>query len=73
MSKILTLRLRDDEVEMLARCCRSEEAQRNPSELLRLLLHREYYRRTTGKSVVAENTISSEWRTGRPRQVASKE
>lgn len=65
-SKIITLRLNQAEQDMLAKVCHNPNGDLNPSELLRLLLHREFTRRTTGKSVVPERAISSEWRNGRP-------
>jgi hypothetical protein len=64
-SKPLALRLKPDEWEMLAHVCNGE-VKRNPSEMMRLLLHREYYRRTTGKSIVPDGTIATEFRNGRP-------
>lgn len=40
----------------------------NCSEFFRLLLHREFSRRRTGKSVVKDREISSEWRVGHPKK-----
>jgi hypothetical protein len=65
-SKALQIRLRPDEWEMLTRVCEGE-VKRNPSEMMRLLLQREFYRRTTGKSVVPESAVCTEFRDGRPR------
>lgn len=64
-SQILHLRLQPDEWEMLSHVC-GGEVKRNKSEMIRLLLHREYYRRTTGKSVVPDGNIATEFRNGRP-------
>lgn len=66
---MIPLRLKPEEVEMLDKICRSEGGSRNRSELLRLLIHREYGRRTRGRSTVAESAVSSEWRNGRPSEV----
>lgn len=64
---IVTIRLQPREVEMLDRVRISkDEGERNRSEILRLLLHREYGRRTNGRSVVAGNAIASDMRNGRP-------
>lgn len=68
MSQIIHVRLNAVESEALAYCCKSEDGNRNPSELVRLLLMREWRRRTTGRSVVQDKDISSEWRQGRPRR-----
>lgn len=45
----------------------AERGELTASELVRLLIHREFKRRTTGHSVVNTNDISGEMRTGRPR------
>lgn len=67
-SKVVPVRLRADELKMLKFCCSSRDGDLNVSELFRMLLHREYSRRKTGTSVVKHNTISSEWRNGRPSE-----
>lgn len=41
--------------------------RRNPSELVRFLIHREYKRRKTRSSVVADAEVSTDWRNGRPK------
>lgn len=65
-SKIVGVRLSEAEQAMLAFICESRDGSLNPSEKIRQLIHREYNRRTTGRSVVDDNAIRSDWRTGRP-------
>lgn len=68
-TKIVPVKLNDEEQEMLKFCKTSEtRGALNSSELFRLLLHREYARRKTGKSVVKSEAISSDFRSGRPRR-----
>lgn len=67
-SKILHVRLNDQEWAHLAHVCGGDQ-KRNPSEMVRLLLEREFSRRTTGKSVVPENAIASDFRDGRPARL----
>lgn len=73
MSQIIHVRLTAEEVAALDHCCKSEDGDRNRSELLRLLILREFKRRTTGRSVVEDREVSSEWRVGRPRKSVDKQ
>lgn len=67
-STTVQVRFTDQELGMLDQVCSSEDRGKlNRSELIRLLVHREYLRRTTGKSAVELSTISSDFRTGRPK------
>jgi hypothetical protein len=69
-SKIIRVRLKPHELEMLSQILSSEErGKMNQSEMIRLLIHREFLRRTTGKSKVLGNAVSSDMRVGRPRGV----
>lgn len=65
-SSVIHVRLTARELAALDHCRSSEDGKRNRSELVRLLIMREFRRRTTGKSVVADSEVSSEWRVGRP-------
>lgn len=72
---IVPARLRDDELMMLDYCRNADGrsnvvATLNRSELIRLLILREYKRRTTQKSVVASKEYSTDFRTGQPRKRA---
>lgn len=67
-STTVQVRFTDQELGMLDAVCESgERGKLNRSELLRLLVHREFLRRTTGKSAVEVSAISSDFRTGRPK------
>jgi hypothetical protein len=69
-SRIVRVRLKDQEWEQMQQMCDSaERGKLNASELIRLLLLREWKRRTTGKSAVANNEIASDMRSGRPRSI----
>jgi hypothetical protein len=69
-SRIVRVRLKDGEFQQMQQMCNSDERGKlNPSELIRLLLLREWKRRTTGKSAVSNNEIASDMRTGRPREL----
>jgi hypothetical protein len=69
-STIIQVRLNDEELAMIDRVRQSNErGELTRSELVRLLLHREFHRRTSGRSVVSTNAISGEMRTGRPKKV----
>lgn len=57
---------------MLAKLC-AGSIRRNPSELVRFLIHREYGRLTTRSSVVADAEVSTDWRNGRPKVKAHGE
>lgn len=66
-SKVIHVRLSAAEVDMLAKISSSRsDGDRNTSEVVRLLIRREYGRRTNGRSVVSWNEVASDVRTGRP-------
>lgn len=68
-SKPAQVRLTEDEWEMVRKILSSDDrGTLSVSEVFRLLLHREFKRRTTGRSAVAGHEISSDFRTGRPRK-----
>lgn len=72
MSQYIPFRVKDDEAEMLDTICKSESnGTLKRSEMIRLLIHREYKRRTTGKSVVKASEYSSDFRIGKPRKVSA--
>jgi hypothetical protein len=67
------IKLNAEEFAMLNHCCNPRcdaggHGKINRSELIRLLIRREYLRRTTGKSVVKNADYSSDWRAGRPKK-----
>ena len=66
-SCVITVRLTPPEVAMLDRIRLSTNNNKNRSECVRLLIHREYARRKRGTSVVPDRDIASDWRNGRPR------
>lgn len=67
-STVITLRLNSDELSMLDAVTRSKDrGDINRSEMLRLLIRREFLRRTEGTSKVQASSYSSEFRNGRPR------
>ncbi len=66
-SHTVPVRLSESELAMLDACLRSEESGKlNRSELIRLLIHREHARRTTGKSATPIARVSTDNRRGRP-------
>ena len=68
-SKIIGVRLNDDEQRMLLEICPSDRlGDMNPSELIRLLIRREHARRKTGRSAIEGKAVSTDYRTGRPRR-----
>lgn len=68
-SEAIKVRLNAEEIAMLDLIRISESrGEYNRSEMLRLLIHREHSRRTTGKSVVAGSDVQSENRVGRPKK-----
>lgn len=72
-SSIQRVRLQPHETEMLALICESgDRGKLNPSEMIRLLIHREWTRRTTGKSAIQTNAVASDFRTGRPKAVKAR-
>lgn len=72
-STLVTLRLNSDEATMLDAISKSKDrGDMNRSEMLRLLIRREFSRRTQGTSKVAPSEYSSEFRNGRPRRPQPK-
>lgn len=69
-SRTLQVRLTPAEWAMIDRVRTVDGAELTPSELVRLLLHREHKRRTEGTSRVAAAEYSGEFRTGRPSRPA---
>lgn len=64
---IITLRLQADEVAALEKICQSKvRGDLNRSEMLRLLIRREYQRRFGGGGGVGGHEYSTECRQGRP-------
>lgn len=62
-SQIIPVRLRPHEVSMLNKICKSGvRGDLTRSEMIRLLIHREYTRRTQNTSVVAAGAYESESR-----------
>lgn len=68
---ILNVRLNQQEVSMLEHLLSARShmsSRKNASELVRLLIRREYSRRTVGKSVVETGEYSTDARLGRRRR-----
>lgn len=66
-STVVMVRLNPEELRMLDTICKSKDrGDFNRSELLRLLIHREHARRTTGRSKVSDSDVLSDTRVGRP-------
>jgi len=69
-STIITLRLNDVEIEALDAVTRSDlRGNLTRSETIRLLVLREWKRRSTGRSRVSSNEYMSDVRMGRPCKV----
>lgn len=67
----VTIRLNQEEAEMLAKISSSASSGTyNHAEIIRLLIRREYMRRTQGTSKVKDSDIRSDVRTERPRKAA---
>ncbi len=72
-SRKIQVRLNAAEVEMLRVICNPANGiNRNPSEMIRTLIHREAIKATADRSVagwsqVKDAAVSSEWRRGRPK------
>lgn len=72
-SRIIPTRLTDEELTMLDAICRSKDrGDINRSEMLRLLIRREFTRRTEGTSKIRSADYCSEFRNGRPRRQEPK-
>ncbi len=74
-SNKIQIRLNPDEQIMLKKICnRGGSADRhNPSEMVRLLIHREYAKHCRKRnrenwSAIADAAIATDWRRGRPKK-----
>lgn len=66
-SFIVMVRFQPDELRMLDMVAESKErGDYNRSEIIRLLVRREFNRRTTGTSKVAHQDVATDFRIGRP-------
>lgn len=66
-SRLMCVRLAEAESRMLEVVLESKELGKlNPSEWVRLMIHREYSKRKTGKSKVASDAYKSDVRVGTP-------
>lgn len=71
---IVSVRLNDPELQMLDKIVASDTRGRlTRSEMIRLLIHREYNRRTAGTSKTEPALYQSDFRSGRPRKDKEKQ
>lgn len=72
-SRLMSVRLSEAESRMLEALLESEKLGKlNPSEWVRMMIHREHQKRTTGRSKLEGTVYKSDVRIGRPSQTESQ-